>query len=306
MQGIFIRIAYDHGSNVPGAIAARSLAVAPLLALFISPARRARALLAAPQLAAMAALSASNTITYFVSIERMSPALVTLFVYIYPALAVIGSRLLGWTPITGLAVVATASTIGGIVLTIGLPEGTIDPLATVFSLVNGTFYACWLLLAQAALRTVDALTCFAASNGLAQLVVLIGSYVVAAPEFSSDATGIFALVATGTLSTVLAFLLQLHGIARVGGAATALITSLEIVTVIAAAAAILGDPIGPGVVGGGLLVFIGAILAPLSITRSGSAEAPGLARDAAADRPRPLGYRGLRRIGRTRARRDRA
>jgi drug/metabolite transporter (DMT)-like permease len=304
MQGVFIRIAYDHGANVPGAIAGRALAVAPLLTLFVSPIRRARALSAGPQLLAMAALSTSNTITYFVSIERMSPALVTLFVYIYPALAVLGSRLLGWTTLTGLTLVATASTIGGVVLTIGLPEGSIDPLATVLSLVNGTFYACWLLLAQAALRTADALTCFAASNGLAQLVVLVGSYVVAAPVYSSDATGVFALVATGTLSTVLAFLLQLHGIARVGGAATALITSLEIVTVIAAAAAILGDPIGPGLAAGGLLVFTGAILAPLSIRRAGPAAVRGSARDVVADRPRPPGYRGLRQRGRTRARRD--
>jgi drug/metabolite transporter (DMT)-like permease len=265
LQGIFLRIAYDNGANVSGAIAGRALAVVPLLAaLALMPARRRRARLAARQLVPMACISVVNTITYFVAVDRMSPALVTLIIYIYPAIAVVGSRLLGWTRITALTAVAVAATIGGVALTVGLPDGAVDSLAALLCLVNGTLFAIWLLLAQAALRRVDPFTCFAASVGVAQAVLLVGSFVVASPSVGTDPAAIAAIAGAGLLSTVLAFLLQLGGIARIGGAATALVTTLEIVTVVAVSAAIFDDPLGAAVFAGSLLIVTGAILAPIS------------------------------------------
>lgn len=265
LQGIFARLAYDHGANVAGAVAVRAAVVAPVLVLvLVAATRRAKAFAARRQLATMAAISVINTTTYFVAVDRMSPALVTLVVYIYPALAVVFSRLLGWTPITALTVVATASTLGGVVLTIGVPEGTIDGLATALALVNGVLFACWLLLAQAALRRADPLTVFAAATGAAQLVVLAGAFVVSDPDVARDAEGVVYLVATGLVSTIVAFMLQLHGLERLGGAATALVTSLEIVTVVGLSAVIFDEPVGVGLALGGLLVITGAVLAPVS------------------------------------------
>ena len=219
-----MRFAYDHGTSVSGATAVRALAVAPVVGLlFHSRDRRARARAAASRLVPMGLISASNTVTYFVAIDRMSPALVTLVIYVYPALAV------------GLA------------------------------LCNATFFACWLLLAQSALRQADAVTCFAAATGSSQVAVLVGSLVLANPQPGSRAAIVACLLGAGVVSTVIAFLLQLHGIARLGGAATALVTSLEIVTVVVLSAIVFDDPIGGGIVVGGLLVVTGAALAPLSV-----------------------------------------
>jgi drug/metabolite transporter (DMT)-like permease len=213
----------------------------------------------------MAAISVGNTVSYFVAVDRMSPALVTLVIYVYPALAVLFSRLLGWTQFRTLTAVAVASTIGGVVLTIGLPDGSIDGLAIGLCLVNGTCFACWLLLAQAALRRADALTCFAAATGAAQLVILVGSFLVSDPEFGTGTAVAASVLGAGIVSTVVAFMLQLHGIARLGGAATALVTTLEIITVVVLSAVLFDDPIGPTTVVGALLVLAGAALAPISV-----------------------------------------
>jgi drug/metabolite transporter (DMT)-like permease len=265
LQGVLTRVTFDHGTNVAGGMAGRAAAVAPLVILLaFMPVRRMRARSAARLLVPMTAISVVNTITYFVAIDRMSPALVVLIIYVYPALAVLGSRLLGWTRVTGLTVVAVVATVGGVVLTIGLPEGTVDPLAAVLALANGTLYACWLLFAQAALRRADALTCFIASNAVAQALILVGAVSIGDPVVATDAVGILSLVAVGTLSTTVAFLLQLGGISRLGGAATGLIMTLEIVTVVALSAALFDDPLGAVVVVGSVLIVAGAALAPLS------------------------------------------
>jgi drug/metabolite transporter (DMT)-like permease len=239
----------------------------PVVALLASGARRAQARTAAWRLVPMACISASNTVTYFIAVDRMSPALVTLVIYIYPAIATLGSWLLGWTRVTGLTVVALTATLGGVVLTIGWPGGAVDPLAVGLALFNGMSFACWLLLAQSALRRADALTCFAAATGCSQLLVLVGSFAVSDPDFGSGAAFAACLLGGGVVSTVIAFLLQLHGIARLGGAATALVTTLEVVTVVVLSAIFFDDPIGGGVLAGALLVVTGAALAPLSVSK---------------------------------------
>jgi drug/metabolite transporter (DMT)-like permease len=93
----------------------------------------------------------------------------------------------------------------------------------------------------------------------------VGSFVLASPELGSGSAIVACLLGAGVVSTVIAFLLQLHGIARLGGAATALVTSLEIVTVVVLSAIFFDDPVGGGILVGGLLVVTGAALAPLSV-----------------------------------------
>jgi drug/metabolite transporter (DMT)-like permease len=268
--GIFARIAYDHGANVAGVIAGRAAIILPLIVLLAlrgerSVRRRREARLAAPQLLPMALLVVWNGITYFVAVDRMSPALVTLLIYVYPAVTVIGSRLLGWTTLGGLAVLATLLTLTGVVLTLGLPDGTVDPLAAILAISNGCSYAVFLLLAQAALRKTDSLTTYAVAAGLGSGLLLVGSFAAADPAFSTDAAGILAILGAGIVSSVLATLLQFGGLRRLGSAPTALVASLEIVTVVTATAVIYDQPIGAGIALGAVLVTLGAALAPVAV-----------------------------------------
>jgi drug/metabolite transporter (DMT)-like permease len=277
-MGIFARLAYDHGANVAGVVAARAAVVVPLFAVLAlrssGETRRRDARSAAPLLVPMVFLSILQTVTYFVAVDRMSPALVTLVIYIYPAITVIGSRLLGWTSLGGIAVLATALTMAGIVVTLGLPSGEIDALAVACAFVNGISFAVFLLLAQAALRRADPLTVYAAGGAPASAILLAGAFVFADPQFGSGRVAVASILCAGLVSTVLATLLQLTGVRRLGSASTAVVTSLEIVTVVVASALVFADPIGVGVALGSLLIIAGAVLAPRGVKLLGSSDRP--------------------------------
>ena len=270
LLGIFARLAYDHGANVAGVVSARAMVVVPLFAVLAvegrhGPRRRRESRSALRQLVPMALLSVLATVTYFVAVDRMSPALVTLVIYVYPVVTVVASRLLGWTSLGGLAVLATALTVAGVVVTLGVPDDPVDALAVALAVVNGIAYSGFLLLAQAALRKTDSLTAYAASGGPAAVALLVGSFVIADPEFGSGAVAIGSLVAAGLVSTILATLLQFTGVRRVGSASAAVVTSVEIVTVVVASALVFGDDVGVGLALGGTLVIAGAVLAPRAL-----------------------------------------
>lgn len=270
LLGIFARLAYDHGANVAGVVSARAMVVVPLFAVLAvegrhGPRRRRESRSALRQLVPMALLSVLATVTYFVAVDRMSPALVTLVIYVYPVVTVVASRLLGWTSLGGLAVLATALTVAGVVVTLGVPDDPVDALAVALAVVNGIAYSGFLLLAQAALRKTDSLTAYAASGGPAAVALLVGSFVVADPEFGSGAVAIGSLVAAGLVSTILATLLQFTGVRRVGSASAAVVTSVEIVTVVVASTLVFGDDVGVGLAVGGTLVIAGAVLAPRAL-----------------------------------------
>ena len=279
LLGIFARLAYDHGANVAGVVSARAMVVVPLFAVLAvegrhGPRRRRESRSALRQLVPMALLSVLATVTYFVAVDRMSPALVTLVIYVYPVVTVVASRLLGWTSLGGLAVLATALTVAGVVVTLGVPDDPVDALAVALAAVNGIAYSGFLLLAQAALRKTDSLTAYAASGGPAAVALLVGSFVVADPEFGSGAVAIGSLVAAGLVSTILATLLQFTGVRRVGSASAAVVTSVEIVTVVVASALVFGDDVGVGLALGGTLVIAGAVLAPRALRPRPGTTAP--------------------------------
>jgi drug/metabolite transporter (DMT)-like permease len=243
------------------------MAVLPLLVLLVlggrhGPRRRRETRSALPQLVPMALLSVVATVTYFVAIDRMSVALVTLVIYVYPAVTVVGSRLLGWTSLGAVAVLSTTLTLAGVVITLGLPDDPVDALAVGLAVINGVSYAMLLLCAQVALRKTDSLTAYAAAGGPAAVLLLLGAFVVADPDFGSGAVAVASLAAAGLISTILATLLQLSGVKRVGSASAAVVTSIEIVTVVVASAVVFGDPIGIGLAVGAVLVIAGATLAP--------------------------------------------
>ena len=261
--GIFSSLAYDDGANAPAVILVRALGALPLLFLLASAARRRELRRGATLLGPMALLATANVTTYFVAVERMAPALVTLIVFAYPALALVGSRLLGWSVLDGLAGLVAATTILGVALTIGMPSGGVDPLAVALSLANAFGYATYLLLAQAALRHVEPLTCWVAAGGASSLLLLPGAFILGDVTAPSGPVGLGSLLAIGILSAGLPAVLQLRGIVRLGSATTALVACLEIVTVVVASVIVLDDPIRGGAIGGCVLVLAGAFAAPL-------------------------------------------
>jgi drug/metabolite transporter (DMT)-like permease len=272
LASVFIKLAYDHGTNVATVLAVRAAAVLPWVAIFALSHHRTSARTAAPQLVPMGILAVANVVTFAIAVERMSPALVALMYYVYPILVIVGAHLLGWSRFNALTGLAAGATFLGVGLTIGLPQGEIDGVAVALSLVNGIGYAAYILLAERALRGADAVTSIALVAGVSSGLLLVGCLAVGV-EIPSETAG-RAILAALFASMFAPHVLVLSGIGRLGGPWGSIVSCLEVVTTVVATALVLSLPLGPGVIAGGTLVILGGVAGPILAQRRGRLRQP--------------------------------
>jgi drug/metabolite transporter (DMT)-like permease len=269
--GIFTKVAYANGAGVAAVVAGRSVFMLPMLGVLRSPRRRTQALAAWPELTAMAALMVFNALTYFLAISRMSPAAVTLVIYLYPTIVIAASWGLGRARPRAAGLLAAALSLTGVAIVLGRPEG-VDAAGTLCAAANALGYAGYLLVSERAVRRADPVTAYGVSGGVAGAILLAGGSVVALAGTGGGGLGgphgMAAIAAAGLISTVAAGALQLVAVRRLGSAPTALINCLEIVVVVVASAVVFGDPMTVSLVTGALLVSAGAALAPSVLRRT--------------------------------------
>ena len=251
----------------PARLAVRSVALLPWLAVFSLRSRRTRVRDAWPQLLAMGLIQTANAVTFYVAVSRMSPALVALIFYAYPALVILGSHLLGWNRLDALIAIAVGSTLLGVGLTIGLPDSGVDTLGVVLAMANGTGYAVYILCAHSALSRVDPVTSIAFVVGLSSLLLLGGTFAfgVSAPSNDAETWSLLALAAVILFPHVL----LMGGIGRLGAAWASLVSCLEVVTTVVATALVFHQGLGRGAIAGGALVILGGVAAPIFASRRG-------------------------------------
>lgn len=266
-QGIFASLAYDHGASVGVLLVVRA-ALFLVLALFLLDRARRATLRGHRRAIAIACFtSVAGPFLYFAAITRMDPATVTLIFFLYPALTVVGARLLGRVRLTALSLLVTAITLAGVVLAIGSPVGSVDPIGVLLSLAFAVVIAVYFLAAEHGLEGVDPLawlgiTVLAAAVFLLPLGPVIGG--VALP----DAGGWLALLGVAVVASIVPCLFQTAGLMRLGGAATSLVATVEIATVVLLSVLVLGERPTPLSLIGAVLVIIGAAAAPVAIRRT--------------------------------------
>ena len=266
-QGIFAALAYDAGASVGLALAARAVFLGLLAVFLLDRVRRATLRGHTRTVAYGCFASIAGPLLFFAAVERMDPATVTLIFFIYPALTLIGARVLGRVHLTPLALGVTAVTLVGVALAIGSPTGRIDPLGLAFALGFALIIAGYFLAAERGLEGVDPL----AWLGITVLVPLL-VFVPLAPflggiALPTTSVGFLALIGAGLIAALLPAILQTMGLMRLGSAATALVATLEIATVVLLTALVLGDVPTPLALLGAVLVGLGAAAAPRAVRR---------------------------------------
>ncbi len=265
-QGIFASIAYDHGVSLGMLLGVRSACFA-LFALFLLNRRRRQTLRGHRRTVLIACItSIAGPLLYFAAVARMDPTTVTLIFFIYPALTVIGARILGRVHLTALSIVVTIVTLVGVGLAIGGPSGNIDLLGIVLALGFAVVISAYFLAAERGLEGVDPIAWLGVTVLAAALF-----FVPLAPFFGGlavpDAQAGLALLGLVIVASMLPCLFQTAGLMRLGSAATSLVATLEIATVVVLSYVVLGER--PGIVSliGATLVIIGAVAAPIAIRR---------------------------------------
>jgi drug/metabolite transporter (DMT)-like permease len=263
-QGIFAAIAYDHGASVGVLLAVRATLFLVLALFLLNPERRATLRGHRRPVLIACFTSVAGPALYFAAVQRMDPATVTLILFIYPALTVLGAGALRRVHLTWLS--------------IGSPVGSIDVLGVILTLAFACIVAGYFLVAEEGLEGVDPLA-WLGITVLAAAVFLVPGGLLLGGSDLPDVTGWMALLGVALISSIAACLFQTMGLMRLGSAATALVASIEIATVVFLSFAVLDQR--PGIVSliGAVLVIVGAALAPIAVKRrvptGGSAVKPG-------------------------------
>lgn len=201
-----------------------------------------------------------------VSLETVPATVYTLIIYTYPAMVAGISFFLGeslrsnqWFAIA-LALVGCAFTVGGKV-------EVKDPLHLTFPLLNAVFYASYLALSARYSRTsgLPSATLNIAGT-LAIMLLLIPFYGLEIPQTLAGASALFGL---GAVSTSVAMLLMLLGMARIGASNAAILSTIEPILVIIFAAIFLGERMTAFQFMGGVLILLSVILLNVPLPRLG-------------------------------------
>jgi drug/metabolite transporter (DMT)-like permease len=213
----------------------------------------------------------------FVSLSALRyipAATLTFLFYSYPAwVAVIGAAR-GTERISGRRALALALSLAGIALMVGMPgAGGLHPLGALLALSSALLYAAYIPLIDGLGRGLPpAVTATHTTIGAAVILTVValaqGGLALRFAPMAWSAVLILAVV-----STVLAFLAFLRGLAEIGPVRTAIVSTIEPFWTALLGSVVLGQQIGPRTLAGGLLIAAAVILLQLG-PRTSAAPAP--------------------------------
>jgi drug/metabolite transporter (DMT)-like permease len=269
---IFARAAYRAGVDVGTLLLLRfTLAAACMWILF---AARGLSLPRGRGLATLVVLGAvgyaGQAWCYFTAIGLASVGLVSLLLYLYPALVALLARIVFRAPLTGWQYAAVAIALAGSALTIG-KAGDGKPLGIFLGLLAAVIYSVYILAGS---RLPAAISPTAATAVITTAAAATFAGLAAARGLRPPATaaGWAAVLAVAGV-TVLAILFFFEGLERVGPVRASVYSTVEPVATLTLAALLLGEPVTAARILGGVLILGAVILLAREELRSGQAAA---------------------------------
>ena len=257
---IFAKVAYAHGADPISALAVR-FAIAGICMVAVMRARghrfpRGRLLGALIGLGGIGYVVES--LAFFTALTMASAALVSLLLYVYPAIVTVLAATVLKQRLTAVKVAAVVLALLGTALTIGrAPSGT--PLGIVLGVVSALAYAVYILISSRLAPRAGAIP--------ASTIVMLSAAVVFAvitavrgPALPTAATGWFALLGMALVSTVTAIVAFFAGLERIGPAEASTVSTMEPVVTVILAAVVLGESISAGQVAGGTMILVAVLL----------------------------------------------
>lgn len=212
----------------------------------------------------------------FVSLSALRyipAAMLTFLFYTYPAWVAVISALRGSERITRGRGVALLLSLAGIALMVGLPGmGTLHPVGVLLALASALMYAVYIPMIDHLGRGLPpAVTSVYASGGAAVILVIVafaqGGLGV---RFSPLAWGSIATMAV--VSTVLAFIAFLRGLAVIGPVRTAIMSTIEPFWTALLGGLVLRQALGPRTLLGGVCIAGAVVLLQLGHGREATPE----------------------------------
>lgn len=261
--GIFGKLAAAEGLSIPTLLALRfTLATIVFWAIL-----RARGRVGRPSRRAVAmglALGGLGYATmsglYFWGLAFMTAGLAGIVLYTYPAFVVCLVAVADPSRVTRRVVVALALSVGGVALITGADPAGADPRGVAIVLGAALAYACYIVVSQRALATIEprVLTAFVLPAAAGSFLAYgLGTGTISLPR---GATAWGVVLGIALVSTVIPVLTFFAGLSRLDASRASIVSTIEPAVTVALGAILLSEPVAPATVAGGVLVVAGVVL----------------------------------------------
>ena len=212
----------------------------------------------------------------FVSLSALRyipAAMLTFLFYTYPAWVAVISAVRGSERITRPRAVALLLSLVGITMMVGLPGmGALHPMGVLLALASALMYAVYIPMIDYLGRELPpAVTSVYASGGAAVILVVV-ALVQGGLGVRFTPTAWSAIVTMAVVSTVLAFIAFLRGLAVIGPVRTAIMSTIEPFWTALLGSLVLRQALGPRTLLGGVCIAGAVVLLQLGHGREATPE----------------------------------
>jgi drug/metabolite transporter (DMT)-like permease len=257
---IFARFAYADGTGTATLLFLRFAVGGTLMAAVLRARRirfpRGRKLLG---FAAMGAIGyTAQSFCYFTALKHASAGLVALLLYAYPAFVTILSALFLKERITRARAAALVLALSGTALVIGLGGGG-DSVGIALGIGAAVVYSVYIVCGSRLIGEGESLQAstvvMLSAAAVYGVAALLGGF-----EPPRGASGIASVAAIALVSTVVAIVGFFAAMERIGPASASMVSTIEPMITVIAAAAFLGEAVGPTTVLGGCMIIAGLVI----------------------------------------------
>lgn len=257
---IFIKIAYAAGAETVAVLALRfSCAALVMTAIMLIKGLRwprGRNLLT---LIGMGGLGyVGQSFCFFSALNHASAGLVSLLLYLYPALVTLLGAIFLRQHLSRIQIGAVVAALIGTALIIGGDTaGTVQGVALGIS--AALIYSIYIVVGSKMMQAEGALA--AATVVMLAAAAVFGTMaLIRQPALPGSPSGWLAVLAIALVSTVIAMVSFFAGLARLGASDAATISTLEPLVTVILAAIFLGEPVTPLKIGGGGIILTALIV----------------------------------------------
>lgn len=257
------KLAFQAGLSPSAVLLLRYIFSLLLLTLYIGILKREQVLTLQPLVIIQGVLLTMGSLFYFYSLKYLSAGITTVIFFLYPALIASLAVPVYKEKLKPLLILALLLAIGGIILVSGISSqvGGLPYQGVALALLACLSYSIYGLIGQKTVAGTDPLSLTATMSLVAVIVIACFSNRELQFLFHLTPNQIYIGLMMALLNTLLAVLLFLKGVQKIGAARASLVSTVEPPLCLLLAFLILGETLTPLQLIGSLLVFASMLLA---------------------------------------------
>jgi drug/metabolite transporter (DMT)-like permease len=263
VMSILALYAYEDGVSVPMALFLRFLLAALLFFLLLLVKREPLRITKQQALALFClggVLYTLQSLSFFSSVQHISPSLAALLLYTFPVFVAVLSYFVEKEALKKKTVLAMLLSLAGLVMVLGTSYDAIRPLGVVLALSAAVCYSVYIVVGN---RVVKGLSPYVTSAYISLFAACATFFVAQANggiRLDFGAQGWFALLGIVCFSTVLAIGCFFRGLQLIGSTRASVLSMLEPVVTIGFSAMLFSESLTGLQILGGAAVLLGAVL----------------------------------------------